>query len=242
MAQDAVTDIETEQMEVDGEPAVVITYTLNKVGSEAYFDVSVKATIDGRPVKVDATEGDVGTFIRRGSKERIVWNILKDVPDVDGELEVNVVAVPSSGGDDPNTDSDPVPVPVPILAGLGSVAGTGLGLVILGFTQESQASSDYDDYSNNRNPNSSFYTDMGVTRDELYTQANKKHKNAQLFMIGGGVVVVAAGAMLITRLVNNSKMASSQTKITPHIEVGTNFDYTHTQPTNSYGFKISHNF
>jgi len=35
MAQDAVTDVVTEQMEVDGEPAVVITYTLNKVGSEA---------------------------------------------------------------------------------------------------------------------------------------------------------------------------------------------------------------
>lgn len=245
-AQDAVTDIVVEQMEVNGEPTLVVTYTLNKVGSDSYFDVSLKATVDGRPVKVEAVEGEgVGKYIRRGTKKRIEWKITRDVPEIDGRVSIKVLAVPSMKENQTVEQQPARSTPKPSvgpLAGIGSLAATGGGLVILGFTQESQASTDYDDYSNNRDPNSAFYIDNNISRDELYDQANKKHKTAQLMMIGGAVVIVAASGILASRLINNRKMAKNRTSITPHIEIGTNFDYTYTQPSNSYGFKVSHNF
>jgi len=233
-----------DDIESAGETVITITYDLNKLGDESFFNVSVKAKINGRTIDVRSVSGDIGEFTKRGNKKRIKWNIAQDVDEVDGELEIDVVAIPASQALDARTNPDPTPsgnASTPLLAGISSVAGLGGGLIIYGLTKESAASEDYEIYKNNTNPDSEVYSNLGISRSELYQEANKKHKGAQVLTYGGIAVIVAAGGILVSRLIGQSKLNNSGLSVTPTLDLNTK-KYMNKTSTLVYGVNLSYQF
>lgn len=238
------TNINHKQTTVNDEPALLITFDLNEAKDVPYYNVTIEAIVDGQKVKVDAVDGDVGTYIKKGSKKKVTWKIMRDVSSDDFTVEEIIVkAYPVESRVERNKDKKNIQKPnLPIGAGVLSIAGSGLGIVVWGLTQESQASADYDDYAKFRDPDDAFYTEIDITRDELYDQANKKHKTAQVIMSVGGAVILASGGMLVSRLIQRNKSSASNNdlQITPYVLVN-NYSYQ-TKPYNGFGLKLSRKF
>ncbi len=233
-----------DDIESAGETVITITYDLNKLGDESFFNVTVKAKINGRTIDVRSVSGDVGEFTKRGNSKRIKWNIAQDVDEIDGDLEIDVLAVPASQVLDARTTPNPVAGgsnSTPLLAGISSIAGLGGGLIIYGLTKESAASEDYEIYKANTDPDAEVYNNLGITRRELYTEANKKHKGAQALTYGGITVIVAAGAIIVSRLIGNKKMSNSGLSFTPMLDLNTKRTSEISTPL-VYGFNLSYQF
>lgn len=235
-----------DKIESDGETVITISYDLEKLGDESFFTVSVKAKINGRTIDVRSVTGDIGEYTKRGNNKRIKWEIARDVDEIDGDLEIDVVAVPASSKI-PDDMTGPEKTygggggsSTPLLAGISSVAGIGGGLVIYGLTEESAASQDYDIYKLHTDPDAEIYSELGVTRSELYKQANKKHKGAQVLTYGGIGVIVVAGVIIVTRLIGNSKLKNSGISVQPRLDL--NAQMLGAKPGPVYGVNLSYKF
>jgi hypothetical protein len=67
----------------------------------------------------------------------------------------------------------------------------GLSVMSYGLLKEINAKKDYNFYKNNDRRSNAF---TGTTRDAMYKKANDQHKNAQILLASGGVLVATATA------------------------------------------------
>lgn len=216
---------------------IIITYNLNKQGNSNYFQVSVRATLNGAPLEVKTLSGDAGDYIRSGEGKRIIWNVVADVKEMQGDLKILVVAIdplnPSANNTNPatnNTNTNTQPTTpstqkyetrVPVWAGVaggGGIGAAGIALIVAGLSQESDSKELYEVYESNLDPTSSIYTEL--SRDEYYEEANSKHKKGQ-WMTYGGIAALAGGAyIIINRIIWNKKLQQPKVSLYPVIYNG----------------------
>ncbi|MFZ2899971.1 MAG: hypothetical protein WA004_15195 [Saprospiraceae bacterium] len=183
--------------EID-EEKITFTYDLEPDGQYRYFNVCLCSV---NPDIVPRNVVGVGRNLSTGKDKQIYWYYVNDGYTMDQliGLDFDVIGLnplekePAviSG----NTTNKP---PVSVFAGLGTFVAGGGGLLVLGLTKENDAQELYTIYKDHLDPADSVYFDQ--PRDELYNEANSKHKAAQYLMAGGGAVVVTAGAMLVNRI------------------------------------------
>ncbi len=182
----------------DEQDKVTITYDLARDPKITFYHIKVKITLDNELVTATGLTGDVGIQVTSGLGKKIVWDVTKDLSEISGELKVEVT-----------TDSKPVNPPcrpinaVPAYAGLGTVAASGLGLLIGGLSLQNTSAELYDVYKTNLSPDNPVYAEL--SREDHYAEANKKHKTATALMSGGGAIMVVGGAILVTRLIKIKK-------------------------------------
>jgi hypothetical protein len=191
--------VKNVRIETDDEKVTII-YDLIASGSVRIFNVCLRT--GSTEITPKNTTGAIGKNRPTGINQKIEWYYANDGYTLDqlNNLKIEVVAI------DPNkamvaNNTLPKPNKIPVYAGLGTVSLTGLGLVIAGLTKHSDAIEKYDIYKSNTDPNSTVYTELGVTRSDLYNEANKTNKSAQLMMYGGAAVFAGAGAVLVNRLI-----------------------------------------
>ncbi|MEZ4824928.1 MAG: hypothetical protein R3C61_01340 [Bacteroidia bacterium] len=206
---------------------VQITYDLPPNGSHRAFDVTLQTkTTSIRPRTVQGT----GKGIFAGNGLVIDWYYTADgysKADLSG-LEIIVVAIdPLEEPSGPEVTPREVRTISP-WAGLGAVGASGIGLLTTGVVSESNAQQDYEIYTTNLNPSAAVYTELGITRDDLYNEANSKHKRGTALMIGGGIVIAAAGVILINRLnvqkkIRNMQSSRYKLEVSPMYNTGSAF-------------------
>ncbi|MEZ4776223.1 MAG: hypothetical protein R3D00_23820 [Bacteroidia bacterium] len=208
---------------------VQVTYDLPPNGSHRAFDVSLQTeTPSIKPRTVQGT----GKGIFSGTNLVIDWYYTADgysKADLTG-LKIVVMAIDPLEEPSIETNQPREIRTISPWAGLGAVGASGLGLLTTGVISENNAQQDYEIYTTNLNPSASVYTELGITRDELYNDANSKHKKATALMIGGGVVIAAAGVILINRLNVQKKirnMQSSRLEVSPMYQSGSAFNSGH---------------
>ena len=213
--------------ELEGNEHIVITYDLAKADNVIYFDVSVKVKIDNKVIDAKALSGDVGTYVKIGPNKKIVWNMFDDISALNGQLSVEVLAidpVPSiptasthaTAGD--STQIDRISGPkIPFWAGMGGIGITGVGLLTAGIKSAGEGQDLYKIYKEHRNESSAIYTEIGSTREDLYKEANKKHKNGTLLEVAGAAVFVAAGVIIVNRMIQAKKIERRRLAVSPHI-------------------------
>jgi hypothetical protein len=213
--------------ELEGNERIIITYDLAKLNNIIYFDVSVKAKIDDKVIEAKALSGDVGTYIKVGANKQIVWNMFEDISAINGQLSVEVLAfnpvpqisTPSvSGNTRDSLQIEKVPGPkIPFWAGMGGICVTGVGLLTAGIKGAGESQDLYKVYKDNRIESSAIYTEIGSTRDEVYEDANKKHKNAALLQVAGAAVFLGAGVMIVNRMIQAKRIERRGLAVTPHM-------------------------
>lgn len=217
--------------ELEGNDRIVITYDLAKLENVIYFDVSLKIMIASQIVPAKALSGDVGSYIKVGLNKKIVWNLFEDISALNGELSVEVLAVnpvpidakpsaevrvagaPASGGISPKQK-------IPFWAGMGGIGVTGAALLTTGIKNASDGQDLYKTYKENTVESSSIYTDMGSTRDEVYSEANKKYKNGTLLQVAGAAIFLTAGVMIVSRMIQTKKVERRSVAVVPHVSIG----------------------
>ena len=216
--------------ELEGKERIIITYDLAKLDDYIYFDVSVIVKIENKVVPSKALSGDVGSFVRIGTKKKIEWNMFEDISELNGELSVEVQAfnpVPSTSAT--TTDKDKkdspsaiakLPSPkIPFWAGMAGVGVTSVGLLTAGMKSAGDGQDLYDIYKKNTVEASAVYTDLGSTREDVYGEANKKYKNGSLLQIAGAAVLVTAGVIIVNRMIQAKKMQHRSVAVAPYLNV-----------------------
>lgn len=216
--------------ELENNERIVITYDLAKEGTYIYFDVSVKVLVDNKPVEARALSGDVGKFIRVGTGKKIIWNMFEDINELNGELTIEVLAFnPVPGTTTPAATADgkdavpdialPASKGAPFWVGMGGVGATGLGLLMNGMKSTSEGNDLYAIYKENTVEGASVFSELGSTRNEVYDEANKKHKTGTILTIAGGTVLATAGIIMINRLIQMKKIRQRSVSAVPYINV-----------------------
>ncbi len=176
---------------------VTINYDLARNSRLPFYDIKVQISLGGKVIASPAgLSGDLGGQVTAGLGKKIIWDTRQDITSLEGELKVDVLTNSGAGMND-GMPCAPIKT-VPVLAGLGGVAVAGLGLMVSGLGQKGESNELYDVYSANTNPDAAVYTTL--SRDEHYQDANSKHKNGTLLTLGGGAIIAAGGAVLISRL------------------------------------------
>jgi hypothetical protein len=219
--------------ELEGNERIIITYDLAKLDDYIYFDVSVIVKIENKVVPAKALSGDVGSFVRIGTKKKIVWNMFEDISDLNGELSVEVQAVnpvPSTSATTMDTEKnspsavDKLRSPkIPFWAGMGGIGVTGVGLLAAGIKSAGDGQDLYKIYKENTIEASAVYSDLGSTRDEVYSEANKKYKNGSLLEIAGAAVLVTAGVIIVNRMIQAKKIDRQRVAVFPNITVDSGY-------------------
>lgn len=212
--------------ELEGNEHIVITYDLAKVDNVVYFDVSVKVKIDNKVIEAKALSGDVGTYVKIGPNKKIVWNIFDDISALNGQLSVEVLAINpvptiskathATAGDSTQIARLPGPK-IPFWAGMGGIGITGVGLLTAGIKSAGEGQDLYKVYKEHRIESSAVYTEIGSTREDLYKEANKKYKNGTLLQVAGAAVFVAAGVIIVNRMIQAKKIERKRLAVSPHI-------------------------
>jgi hypothetical protein len=213
--------------QLEGNERIIITYDLAKVDNVIYFDVSVKAKIDDKIIEAKALSGDVGTYVKIGTNKQIVWNLFEDISALNGKLSVEVLAfnpVPAvsplsvTANTSDSSQIEKLPGPrIPFWAGMGGIGVTGVGLLTAGIKGAGESQDLYKVYKEHRIESSDIYSEIGSTRDEVYEEANKKHKNATLLQVAGAAVFVAAGVMILNRMIQAKKIERRGLAVRPHM-------------------------
>jgi len=211
----------------DSEEQIIITYDLLKDGNKRYFDVLIKVNIEGNEFTPQALSGDVGNYIKAEKGKKIIWNVFNDVTELSGELEILVIAK-SIGNEATTQQNKPQPMPkakkkktkVPIYAGLGGVVVLGGGLMYQGSKQMTDAKTLYDDvYAANTDPTAPVYSlEYSTTRSQFYENVNNDYRKGSIFLIGGGAIIVAGGAILIKRLIDLNRI-NADISVNPYYEL-----------------------
>lgn len=199
--------------EVDDEK-VTFSFDLTPQGQYRTFDVCLKSY--NPSITPKNTSGDIGKNKTAGINKKIYWYYANDgyTQEQISNLKMDVIAINPLA---PRTASGPEPKPIPIYAGLGGVATTGLGLAVAGLVKHGSAQDTYQVYKDNVNDNDPIYTELGQTREEVYTDANKQNKSAQYLIYGGGAVFIGAGIILFNRIkwMNRIKKANQNKAAMP---------------------------
>lgn len=197
-AQLQAQQVKNVRIETDDEKVTII-YDLIPSGTVRIFNVCLRTS--STQITPKNTTGALGKSRATGINQKIEWYYANDGYTLDqlNNLKIEVIAI------DPNkaalTNTMPKTNKIPIYAGLGTVSVTGLGLLVAGLTKHSDAIEKYDVYKANTDPNSAVYQELGVTRSDLYAEANKTNKSAQLMIYGGAAVFAGAGAILVNRII-----------------------------------------
>lgn len=228
--------------QLENDEKINITYDLARQDSYIYFDVSVKVTINNETVIPKALSGDVGSFVKIGTNKKITWNIFEDLTELNGELTVEVVAynpVPTdpkakaTEGPAPSVENMP-PLPaerkIPLWVGLGSAGAAGAGLLLSGLKSSDEGKDLYAIYKDNKYEAADIYTELGTTRDDVYSEANKKYKNGSLITIAGAAVLTATAAMLVKRIVETKQLNKRSVAMTPFFRVPAHDANTKSKP------------
>ena len=173
--------------------SVTIRFDLAVYKPGSYYNISLIATLNSKIVKAITTIGDIGNYIESGEGKQIIWDITADIGvlKLDDLLTVDVVAREVRSQAEIKSESKWKKI-----ASWGGIA-LGSGIAGYGLITELKAKDDYNTYRDNRYEISQVFIDQGMTRDELYEDANSRHKIAQTLMIGGGVVLVTGAAILV---------------------------------------------
>ena len=217
--------------ELEGNDRIVITYDLAKLGDVIYFDVFLKVMIANELIPAKALSGDVGNYIKVGTNKKIVWNLFEDISALNGELSVEVLAVnPVPVDPKPSAEvsvaGTPAPVgalpkqKIPFWAGMGGIGVTGAALLTTGIKSASDGQELYKTYKENTVESSSIYTDIGSTRDEVYSEANKKYKNGTLLQVAGAAIFLTAGVMIVSRMIQAKKVERRSVAVAPQVSIG----------------------
>jgi hypothetical protein len=219
----AVSNVVTQVSEVRDK--VTVTYDLARRPGVPSYTIVVRITLDGEVVSAQALSGDIGPNITPGYGKRIVWDVLKDLSELYGSLQIEVSAKSAT--------PDCIPIKtVPVYAGLTGAGAAGLALILSGLKLESDSKELYDVYKINLNPNEAVFNEL--SREEHYQEANSKHKKGTWLSIGGGTVIVAGGVILVSRLIQIKKYnkdcggrttdAFQQWKVRPLVGVGSSIN------------------
>ena len=222
--------------ELEGDERIVITYDLAKKDSYIYFDVSVKVKIENQTITPKALSGDVGNFIKVGTGKKIIWNMFEDISELNGELSVEVLAVnPVPSGPVSNVQkSDTTSVStatlpsggkIPFWVGMSGIGATGVGLLMSGLKSSSESQDLYNIYKVNTDESSAVYDEMGSTRDDVYDEANKKHKTGTLMTVAGGAVLLTAGIIMVNRMIQAKKLRQQNLSFSPLIKINPGSTY-----------------
>ena len=172
--------------------SVTVHFDLAPYEPNTFYKVSLIATLNGKKVKVSSVKGDVGKYIESGENKRITWDITADL----GELKTtDVLTVDVVARKVKTRALGKSSHKLPKILAWSSI---GIGALTAGYGvyMEKQASDDFEIYKNNE-ASSPIYAELGTTRDELYNDANSRHKTAQALMIAGGAAVLTGAAILI---------------------------------------------
>ncbi len=193
------------------EDKLEITYDLPPNGSHRLFDVSLKTSNDNiRPKTYISGTGQVIA----GDNLKITWYYKQDGYQTVDISNISVVVM-ATDPLDPCMDAQKsvakepsMRTGAPVTAGLGILSASGLALIVSGAVivgQNGTGSDDYKFYEENPDPTSPVWDDAGTTRDEFYNDLNSKYKTGQWLLIGGSALVATAGAILITRIIQDKK-------------------------------------
>jgi hypothetical protein len=172
---------------------VTITYDLARNPRITFYSIKVAITLDGETVPTTGLSGDLGPQVTAGFGKKIIWDVNKDLGEISGELKV-VVSTDTKAV----TNCRPINA-VPAYAGLGTVAISGIGLIVSGLSVNNNSKELYDVYKANLNPSDPAFTEL--SREDHYAQANKKHKLALGLMSGGGAILAVGGTAFIMRTI-----------------------------------------
>ncbi len=186
--------------------SVTIHFDLAVYAPNTFYDVSIIASLNGKKVKATTTKGDLGGYVESGEGKRITWDITADL----GELKTTDVLTVDLVAHKVKTQILAKSSKTPKILGWSSI---GIGSLVAGYGvyTELNASSDYKIYKENTDESASVYTDMELTRNELYDDANGRHKTAQTLMIAGGTLVLTGITVLIMKKISANKIRKAIT-------------------------------
>jgi hypothetical protein len=180
---------------------VTVLYDLVATGMARNFTVCLRTS--NPSIRPTSTTGAVGKNRSTGINQKIEWYYLSDGYNAEqiNNLKLEIIAFDPNNPNGGSSLPARQPKKVPIYAGLGTVAVSGLGLMVAGFVKRGDAQDNYTIYKDNVNENAPIYSELGVTREEFYAETNKSHKRSQLLMYGGGAIFAAAGYILVNRVI-----------------------------------------
>lgn len=205
---------------------IYITYDLNKENDKLYFDIAMKVIINGKTItpKTTTVAGEVGKFQRIGKGKKIAWDVREYADQLDGaNIQFQIIAStdndPKTTGGNENTPMRQKPKNIPVYAGLGTVATTGLGLMIAGITTQNSAKDDYDKSVADINSNSNLTATEKQTKiNEAFEDFNPKYNKGQGLLYGGlGVFAISSG-IIIYRIYWNKKLQNRYGDVYPIFE------------------------
>ena len=194
-----------QQIKAD-QQEITITYDLPPNGEHVIFTVYLK--VENSNIKARTTHG-TGENVVSGNQLNVVWYFTRDGYTKD-QLEGQRIYVLAVDPLQEVPESEPPRTnyykPVSVWVGTGSMLTSGLGLLGYGLFQESKAQKDYEIYQEYRNPEAKKYLELELSREELYEDANARHKRSQIMMIGGGVILAGTAVILIRRYTVNKRL------------------------------------
>ncbi|MEK7255914.1 MAG: hypothetical protein AAB316_14280 [Bacteroidota bacterium] len=190
-------------------------------GSHRYFNVSLKT--DNTEVRPRTYISGTGTNIPAEANKKITWYYKRDGYNRQqiSALRFQVMALDPLEDCSKKSSATAQKRGIPPWAGLGTVGLTGLTLVTTGAIVTSNASGndDYKMYKENTDPNDPVWETLGYeSRDDLYKQVNKDYKKGQWIMAAGGAVIAVGGAILVSRMISNSRGGGDRISVYPYVE------------------------
>ncbi len=199
--------ISNNQFEVVDDKIVILYDLAKPKNKKNYYNIQLEISLDGDLLNVESITGDVGEKIRAGKGKKIVWDVLKDVSSLDGDLQIDILVdtyAPVQNKIAPVVKWQP-PKPTSPPPSFWQKHKTGIILGIIGIigltigsTQYNSAKSDYDIYKNNTNE-LAFQTAYGLSRSEAFDNANGKRRRAAITNWGSAFTLGISTALFLKK-------------------------------------------
>lgn len=190
-----VTNINTQQQ---GDK-IIITYDLAGKSKDRYDITLVRIEVINFPKGIvpKSLTGDVGKNITAGKNKSIIWDALKDVESLEGDIKVVVMAnqTQKSQSDSPKNNK--------LLVRLGaSVIGVGGGaLVIIGLNKMKDGQTLYNNYAATTDP-TKFQQDYGTTRSDALVSSKTTYSKGRTLSIAGGAMITVGGFLWVKQILS----------------------------------------
>lgn len=234
-AQTLPRDIDSEwKVKEEDDRFIQINYSLEPLGEMKFFKITVRALVDGRPIKMESVGGDVGASIRAGKTKEILWQWDRDIVEISGELSFIVTQHYTDDavitGPATTTTSQDNKSNLPLFGHPGIFLGVpaGAGLAVTGLLSSSSAKSDWDEET--------------TRTSETYDPLNKKYKSGQILAAVGAATIVGG---IVWYLVENSQFRkytlNDNMKIEPGF-VNTDLSLGGENTSNQLGIQFTYTF